>query len=825
MLGKLRRQIRQDRQEAAQPPGPGLDPPPLLEPGSAADSPADPDMANPLIIQAETVESPRPEGAEPNLWVQAELARLQPLHPRLHATLLSLNPDQIQAVLSPDKALLLRAQVGSGKTSVLVYRILVLLILHEVPLRCMAVLTFTRKAAEEIRHRIIAFAPDPSPSWADFWLFGTFHSVARTLLQRALPIEKIGLTKEFTVLDESGRHALWQQVIADHGLRVLYPNRLANRMQQWQTKLRQQEEIARNGAAMPLAAGATKPLDDDMPTLYSLSATAKITRNTADFDDLIDFCAQLLPLPEPPRHILVDELQDCEPRELALLQGLRGPPGPLQSHLFAVGDPYQTIYTWRGGSPALFAQIREAFGCTELTLPLNYRSSGAILACARAVLGLQPDVGPGRHNGLMATRGPGQPVVIRRHHDAVAEALYLRDQLLHLHASGVPWSRMAVLARMRRQLSLAAEQLRLAGIAVREGHRQTLAERPAAAWLLAVLTLLHEPEDLARARPVITHRQFGFASARHWPRSKFGAFLAKRRLTGLAGLAAWWLSGDQAEAKRAGLLLQRLIDWWAAAPAHREDFAAWSEAFLPLADYLMPTSAEFPKQLQDARLVLRAVEAAFAQSTDAVGILLQALLDDIALHGLAALSDAADPQAETVQLLTLHAAKGLEFQHVFILTCNQGALPLHSTQGQPAAEAEERRLLFVGLTRARDSVEVGWLARPGSLQIQPSPSSYLMAIPAGYAQWVDVPTARLEPATAGPGAGPHVEALAQAEGQEPRVIEGFAIGSSVRHPRYGVGTVSSADAELIVCQFAKFGERSFPAALCPLAPVVQVNSP
>jgi superfamily I DNA/RNA helicase len=440
---------------------------------------------------------------------------------------------------------------------------------------------------------------------------GTFHGVARTLLGRALPVERLGWRRGFTVLDEDGSAALWDRLIAEHGLKVGHRRTLRRRLQ-------------------ALGAGSAPPA---LARLGALAAARKRAENTMDFDDLITNVVALLPGDAsvaqrgvPPRWLLVDELQDCEPRELALVQALRGP----ATRVFAVGDPLQAIYGWRGSAPAGFDAAVAALGARHYGLPVSYRSTRAILDGACAVLGLQSAVS----GALIPAREGGEAIVVRRHHDPVAEAVYLGDRIAGLCATGYARRELAILVRLRAQ----AECL-----------RRVLADRA-----------------------------------------------------------------------------------------------------VPLAE-----------------------------------------------------SD--DPAVDAVRLLTLHAAKGLEFRRVFVSGVNQGLMPLIHGRTD---DAEERRLLFVGITRARDGVELGYHACPDQPQALGLPSPYLAALPATLVDWRE--GSELSAAVAAITAAPADAA--------------WRPGQAVRHPRYGAGLVRGVADGIVECDFGNFGVRAFPLRLCPLEAVEEHQS-
>jgi superfamily I DNA/RNA helicase len=562
----------------------------------------------------------------------ARLAAVRAVNQRLHDHLAGLDPAQQAAVLADDPAALVRAQVGSGKTTVLVAKVLHLHLAEGVPLEEMAVLTFTNKAADEIRARIDDLGGRATAP-AERWLMGTFHGVARSLLERALPLEQVGYRPGFAVLDEGERDALLGEVVRAHRLR-LRRGRLRARLR----------ALAADGAP----AGAA---DDDLPRLAALARAEKRARNVMDFDDLIDHATALLGSTvagRPPRWIIVDELQDCEPRELELLRRLRG----AGTRFFGVGDPHQAIYGWRGSVPDLFARAEADFGCRCYRLPVNYRSTRTILDGASAVLGAQA-AGGGELRGV---RDRGSRIVVRRHHDPVGEAVYLAARIARLAAGGVSRREIAVLARLRAQT-----------------------------------------EALGRM----------------------------------------------------------------------------------LADQGTPCAA------------------------------------------------GADADLDAVRVLTLHAAKGLEFRHVFISGVNLGVVPL-ALRGTTADEAEERRLLFVGLTRARDDVEISYHASPHCFGAVGEPSPFLHRLPAPLVEWAEAQDPIAAPvAVAAPAAlAAPVGAAAPVAAPTPAATTApWHAGQAVRHHRYGAGVVVGVAADTVDCDFGKLGRRAFPLRLCPLVATPAETAP
>ncbi len=579
-------------------------------PAAAAVAPIAPPIARPAEVTL-------PAAVVDPAAIDARLAAVAAVSPRLHARLAALDPMQQAAVLADDRAALVRAAVGSGKTTVLVHKAAYLHVVVGVPLAELAIVTFTTKAADELRARLDELLGRPTTP-AERWLIGTFHAVALALLQRVLPVDQLGYRPDVAVLDEDGVAALIDELIATHKLRVGQRRRLREKLK----------------AVVPGSGG-------DLARLAALLAEAKRARNAMEFDDLIDHACALLAAPEVrrPRWVLIDELQDCEPRELELVRRLRAPDGGV----FGVGDPRQAIYGWRGGVADGFARAATALGCVVHELPASYRSTATILDGARAVLGAQPM----SDGALCAVRPPGAPIVVRRHHDPVAEATYLAARLGALHAAGVPRAEVAVLCRLRAQVAAVAEALAAAGV-----------------------------------------------------------------------------------------------------PCAVDDGAA--------------------------------------------GIV------------------AAPSPGDAVRVLTLHAAKGLEFRHVFIAGANLGVVPL-VVRDMVEDEPEERRLLFVGITRAKDTVEISYVACPHQFGALGAPSPLLYLLPATVVAWHDATSsAAAAPApTIAPAPAPVAAAIASSAAP-------WRAGQAVRHPRYGAGVVVEVAADTVACEFGKLGARTFPLAMCPL---------
>lgn len=704
-------------------------------------------------------EPPPPSAPDPAA-LHTEARRAEPA---LRRELLQLDPHQLAAVLHPGPALLVEAQVGSGKTRVLALKLLWLWRVEGVPLMELAALTFTRRAAGELAARVQALSPEPLPEPA-LRFVGTFHAVARRLLLQELPLAELGFPAGFRLLEPAGREALWERLIEVHGLRVGDRRRLARRLE---------------------AARRDEPVPRDLLRLASLYAGEKQARGLVDFDDLLAHATGLLeraPLARPPRWLLVDELQDASRDQLRFLERLAAP----GARWAAVGDPHQSIYSWRGATPEVLRRFARERRAEVLALPVSYRSTAAILEGARALL----PPAPGAPGALRPARAGGEALRLISHHDPAAEAAWVALRLRELAGQGLAWEEAAVLFRLREQAEPLVTALAAAGIPAREPPPLAPRELPALSWLRrALLAGLLGRGDLCRT---------ALLDPRHGP-------LAGRRLRALEAVpardpgllavrAALGAASDRARGPRRAALRSALA--WTARLAElpvRLDARDPGEApgggaaallrQLDASTWLRPTSSSFTRDLSAAELWLgRWLERA-GQAPDLAAGLAAHLTGD----GWAEPPEEA-VGSEGVALLTLHAAKGLEWRRVFLVGLNEGVLPLGR---DGAARDEERRLLFVGLTRARDGVELSWCRSPVVARARGEPSSLLALLPIESGP----PSAQFQAA--------------------PELAFAWRAGQAVRHRRYGVGRVLGVEAGDVRCSFAQ-GEKRFALAGCPL---------
>ena len=357
-----------------------------------------------------------------------------------------LNEYQKKAVKSGEKYILLNAAVGSGKTTVLTHRILYLHLFCNVQFDDIVVLTFTNRAAGEIRNRVTAFCSDVEQ---EMKYFGTFHSVAKGILSNSPFIQELGYTNDFQIIDTEESACIIEEIINSSKLNIKYIKKLSKRLDEF-----------KKGKSLY---GLMKK-EDDINELYALYCEEKLRQNVMDFDDLIQNCIKVLKyLKEPlgPKHIIIDEFQDTDARQLELIRKMADE----QTSIFAVGDPDQIIYSWRTGQTNIFSEYRKLFRPVEMELPLNYRSTRTIIEAASQFVG---------NRQIEGIKDYGNPIVIKKHHDAFNEALHIAREIKALNQAGTAYRDIAVLYRRQAQSEALLDALERENIPCRIVYKKAL---------------------------------------------------------------------------------------------------------------------------------------------------------------------------------------------------------------------------------------------------------------------------------------------------------------------------------------------------------------
>ena len=253
--------------------------------------------------------------------------------------------------------------------------------------------------------------------------FGTFHSIARKLLNSCTNLQSIGYSNDFEVIDSEESYNILKEIIEKENYDIKYKNKLKKRI-----------DGIKDGKTLY---GVMKK-QDDIKKLYDSYKEEKVKRNVMDFDDLIEFSTNILDTPVNPEWIIVDEFQDTDERQVQLLKKISGD----RTHIFAVGDPNQIIYSWRTGSFKIFDKFKEEFHPVEFSLPVNYRSSRTIVEAAGSFIG---------NSKIVGVKDYGNPIIIRKNYDAFNEALHFARKIKEFNERGIAYNEIAVLFRRKQQ--------------------------------------------------------------------------------------------------------------------------------------------------------------------------------------------------------------------------------------------------------------------------------------------------------------------------------------------------------------------------------------
>ncbi|HKW41408.1 MAG TPA: UvrD-helicase domain-containing protein [Gemmatimonadales bacterium] len=705
---------------------------------------------------------------------------------------LPLNPAQTAAVLHPDGPLLVLAGAGSGKTRVLTARIAHLIRERGVaPSRIFAV-TFTNKAAGEMRTRVAALlGADPRGLW-----IGTFHSLSARLLRREAPL--LGFGPNFTIYDQDDSESFIKRLLEERGLSPkANPPRAIHAI----------ISGAKNRMLLPEELGATadSPLERVAADIYAALGPGLRQANAMDFDDLL-----LLPLTlfaeHPERlvywqtrfqHVLVDEFQDTNAAQYRLVRQLAS----VHRNLCVVGDDDQAIYGWRGADVRHMLSFQRDFpGTTLIKLEQNYRSTQVILDAANGVIAENT----GRlGKTLFTAQQGGAPVTLLTAADERDEAEWLAGELARQAADGdASYEAMAILYRTNAQSRPLEEAFRFRGIPYRLVGAVSFYERREVKDVLAYLRLLANPaDDEAFARIVnVPRRGIGDASITQLVRA--AAQWGKPLLE--TARAADRIPDIRPNVRDAFVGLARMVDELRARHAGADPATALEQAVAAVGydRYLADEGPEGIERWDNVQeLIAGAAEWAETAEDDGdeageeagegerSGSLIERYLTQAALVTPA---DQGRGDPTGVTLMTVHMAKGLEWSIVTLAGLEDGLFPLGRAAGEPGGLEEERRLCYVGLTRARQKLYLSWARtryRNGRLELS-EPSRFLDALPASLVEerattplWDRA--ARGNVSRTRRVAPPIVDWDVEVSQDVPR----YVTGERVRHRKFGSGVV------------------------------------
>jgi len=697
--------------------------------------------------------------------------------------LAGLNDQQLAAVTLPAQPALILAGAGSGKTRVLTTRIAWLIQTHQASPQGILAVTFTNKAAKEMIARISSMLPINTRG---MWV-GTFHGLCNRLLRAHH--RDASLPQTFQILDSADQLSAIKRLLKANGVDdEKYPPRNV------QAFVNDAKEAGLRSSSVEV----DDPYNRRMVELYALYDAQCQREGVVDFPELLLRCYELLQRNEPIRahyqerfrHILVDEFQDTNTLQYKWLKMLAG----AHNAIFAVGDDDQSIYAFRGANVGNMADFEREFKVRNvIRLEQNYRSHGNILDAANALI---------RHNArrlgknLWTSEGTGEPVRVFEAGSDGLEAAWLVDEVKNLVADGHARREIAVLYRSNAQSRVIEHALFNAGIAYRVYGGLRFFERAEIKHALAYLRLIENPADDTAFLRVVNFPPRGIG-ARSIEQLQDAAkagnqslYAAVGSVAGKAGanLTAFVKLIDSLRFETANLTLAEIVEAVTGRSgliAHYRSEKEGAERVENLEE-LVNAAAAFVVEEGYAQ------DAAATQSDGAVVLPspLAAFLSHAALE--AGENQAAEGQ-DALQLMTVHAAKGLEFHAVFITGLEEGLFPHENSMQELDGLEEERRLMYVAITRARRRLYLSF-AQSRMLHGQTRygiKSRFIGELPEGSLKWL---TPRLRESAGlrfGPwhdaGTQPAVAAAEPARlGQE---RNGYRIGQTVRHARFGEGVI------------------------------------
>src|SRR3954466_15236961 len=703
-----------------------------------------------------------------------------------------LNPAQQEAVLTTEGPVLVIAGAGSGKTRVLTRRIAHLLnAVGAKPPEILAI-TFTNKAAGEMRERLTDLVGPPARA---AWVM-TFHAACGRILRREAP--RLGYRSNFTIYDSADQNRLVKQCLEEleRDPKRFTPRGIHSQISNAKNQLVGPEEYKSRVASF---------YDQTVADVYELYQRRMFNSNAVDFDDMLYLTVDVLErFPEARekwqksfRYVLVDEYQDTNHAQYRLLQILAEP----DMKAFAVGDPDQSIYAFRGADIRNVLEFERDFpGAKTIALEQNYRSTNSILEAANAVISNNRERKP---KNLWSELGDGDPVRVVEVEDEHSEARYVAAEIAMLVEQGYSGSEIAVFYRTNAQSRVLEDVLVRQGVAYQVIGGPRFYERAEVKDLVAYLQAIENPYHAVSLLRVANRPRRGIGDST----------LAKLMSFADDAEMSLWEATDKTQAAGVGTgpakavasfrtLIQSLMS-----AAEELEVPDLIERVLEQSGYTESLEAERTIEAQGRLENLQELVALAREWMEsAAEPTLSSFLQEISLYSD---QDAIRGEGSLVTLMTLHNAKGLEFRAVFMIGMEEGIFP-HARSIEEQGIEEERRLAYVGMTRARErltmlhaSSRMLYGGRNHNL-----PSRFLDELPDGH-----VERERLRPASRGGYNAPRQSQIAPREN-----VPDLSTGDSVRHSTLGEGVVVRIEpGGLVTVRFADDGsERKLMLDYAPL---------
>ncbi len=683
--------------------------------------------------------------------------------------LAGLNPEQRTVVTTTEGPVLVLAGAGSGKTRALTHRLAYLITTGTATPDQLLAVTFTNKAAKEMRHRLTTLV---GPALAPAITCSTFHSLGARLLREQW--QATSRSQTFTILDTSDSERLLKQILQHHNVNS----------KQWSPRtLRHAISKVKNSQ--------TQPEDAFVAEILAAYQRELARHNSYDFDDLVLESLALLQNNEQIRrhycerwqYISIDEYQDTNPAQEAIIRQFLG----AKPNLCVVGDDYQAIYSWRGAEVNHILRFEQHYpDCTTIYLTQNYRSTSAILSAANAVIA--ENVGQ-KHKQLWTERSGGTPVSLIAVNSDREEAQVVRSAIERYRAAGGQARDCAILYRTNAQSRLFEEALIAGGVPYTIVGGLRFYDRAEIKDALALIHLVVNPKSS----------------------------VALQRIVGvlIPGVGPKTITKIQAAAETSG---RDLLDFAADTPLTPRQRAAFQPLVQAIAHArttpensvrgllasLLDQSGyrRYLRELPDGSERLENIEELLTVADSYRNLM--SFIEEAALLSSA---DSGSAEQDQVLCMTLHAAKGLEFTNVWLVGCEEGLLPHINSLTSTAELEEERRLLYVGMTRAREHLTILYATTRAlhGQQTPQLPSRFLEALPADTVNRVDISSP--SPSFTSTSFSPFTTTSPTNDVS----YSTYDIGDVVSHPAFGRGIVIQTQNSTVTAVFEGHGVKTFSA--------------
>jgi ATP-dependent DNA helicase UvrD/PcrA len=724
-----------------------------------------------------------------------------------------LNPSQREAVTHGEGPLLVVAGAGSGKTRVLTHRIAYLIDERDVSPFGLLAITFTNKAADEMKSRVgMLVGPVAERMWVS-----TFHSACVRILRRNA--DRLGYPSGFTIYDQADAVRLTGYVLRDLNID---PKRFPPRSVHAAISAAKNDLVTVDEYAGLVSTAHERKVAD----VYREYQGRLHRAGAMDFDDLLVQAVALFRqhpdvLEHHQRrfeHVLVDEYQDTNRAQNELVLQL----GREHRNVCVVGDSDQSIYQFRGADIRNILEFEEAFpDATVVVLEQNYRSTQTILDAANAVIANNFGRKP---KELWSEQGRGVPIIRYHADDETDEAQWLANRLADLHdESGYRWGDLAVFYRTNAQSRVIEEHLMRVGIPYQVVGGTRFYDRREIKDAIAYVKAVVNPTDEVSVKRILNVPRRGVGDATvgrldAWARAQGVSFMDALRRQDDAGVTGTAVKGIAR--------FIELVDGLDEVPGGPAELL---EAVLERSGYVAELEAERSIEAE-GRLENLAELVGHAREFETVDEFLEQI-------SLVSDTDDLDPEDSAVVLMTLHSAKGLEYPAVFVIGMEDGVFPHLRSLGEPDQLEEERRLCYVGITRAQERLHLthAWSRMLfGSSQYNP-PSRFLDEIPGDLVEAIEGNRRGSRRAAGGrswdPGAGRDRIVEAALAPQRPLQSGadrlGLRIGDDVRHAKWGEGVIldleGQGDKTEAVVRFPEVGEKRLLLAWAPLEKVTSAG--